>query len=179
MAKIKLTIKTGDVKETQTFEIDRVTTLQMIKLKNEIGAIMKELKGNGELGSFVQTLFNGDMMPTELKTDDDKAQALEQLKDERFINGLAGAFDKLIETLPDRAFNLLSILSGIDTETLEKTYFDELFDVYDAIMEENDITKIVDRVKQSFFGTKDQWGNLIRKMFGNKSAQTMTQTFSK
>jgi hypothetical protein len=168
MAKVKLTIKNGEVRESVTFEIDRVTTLQMIKLKNEVGAIMKELKGNGELGSFVQTLFNGDAMP-DLTTDDAKAQALESLKDERFMTGLASAFDKLIETLPDRAFNLLSILSGIDAETLEKTYFDELFDVYDAIMEENDIKKIVDRVKQSFFATKDQWGNLIRNMFNKQN----------
>jgi hypothetical protein len=116
----------------------------------------------------VQTLFNGDAMP-DLTTDDAKAQALESLKDERFMTGLASAFDKLIETLPDRAFNLLSILSGIDAETLEKTYFDELFDVYDAIMEENDIKKIVDRVKQSFFATKDQWGNLIRNMFNKQN----------
>jgi hypothetical protein len=49
MAKVKLTIKNGEVRESVTFEIDRVTTLQMIKLKNEVGAIMKELKGNGEL----------------------------------------------------------------------------------------------------------------------------------
>ena len=168
MAKIKLTIKNGDTKETQQFEIDRVTTLQMIKLKNEIGAVMKELKANGELTNVLEGLFSGDMMPTDISTKDAQAQALEQLKDQRFVNGMAGAFDKLIETVPDRAFNILSIVSGIDKETLEKTYFDEIFDVYDAVMEENDIMKIVDRVKQSFFQTKNQWGETLQKMFANK-----------
>lgn len=163
MAKVKLTIKNGDVKESMQFEIDRVTTGQMIKLKNEVSGIMKELKGNGELGGFIEMLFSGEAMPE--NAEDAKVQALESMKDQRFVNGLAGAFDKLMDTMPDRAFNLLSILSGIDTDTLQKTYFDELFDVYDAIMEENDIEKLVNRVKKSFFGTKDQWGNLIRNMF--------------
>lgn len=168
MAKITLTIKDGNKKESQQFEIDRVTTFQMLKLKNEVGAIMKELKGNGELGSFMDMLFKEDAIPN-LDSDDAKAQALESLKDQRFMTGLASAFDKLLDTLPDRAFNILSILSGIDAEVLKKTYFDELFDVYDAIMSENDIEKIVDRVKTSFFGTKEQWGALIRKLFANKN----------
>lgn len=167
MAKIKLTIKNGDNKESVQFEIDRVTTLQMIKLKNEISSIAKELKGNGDLAEFMEILFDDDI-PTDLDDDDAKVQALEKLEDQRFMAGLAGAFDKLIDVLPDRAFNILSIISGIEKDILEKVYFDELFDVYDAIMEENDIEKIVNRVKQSFFATKGQWGNLIRNMFNKQ-----------
>lgn len=168
MAKIKLTIKTGDTKESVQYEIDSVTTLQMMKLKNEISAILKELKANGELTNVLEGLFNAEEVPTDLNKDDAQAMALEKLQDQRFITGMAGAFDKLLETVPDRAFNILSILSGIDKDTLEKVPFIELMDIYDAIMEENDIVKIVERVKKSFFGTKEHWGQLIQKVFKNK-----------
>lgn len=163
MSKITLTVKNGTSKESVQFEIDRITTMQMIKLKNEVGAIMKELKANGELTNVLGDLLGGESAPSDGQ--DAQTIALEQMKDERFVNGIAGAFDKLLETVPERAFNILAITSGIDREILESTYFEELFDVYDAVMEENDIMKIVDRVKKSFFGTKEKWGAMIGKAF--------------
>jgi hypothetical protein len=173
MAKVSLTIKTGNVKESQVFEIDRITTFQALKLKTEIGTIMKELKDNGELTNVIEGLTNGQLDITALKPTvegevDVTVEEIESLKDQRFINGLAGAFDKLLDTLPERAMNILSIMSGIDRETLEKTYLDELFDVYDAIMQENDIMRIAERIKKSFFGTKNQWGEMIRQMFNKQ-----------
>jgi hypothetical protein len=173
MAKVSLTIKTGNVKESVMFEIDRITTFQALKLKTEVGLILKDLKQNGELTNVIGDLFNGQVDITTLKPDQDgnvnvDREQIEQLMDQRFINGMAGAFDKLLDIVPERAMNLLSILSGIDRETLEKAYLDELMDVYDAIMQENDIMKIVERIKKSFFGTKNQWGEMIRQMFNKK-----------
>lgn len=176
MSKIKLVIKEGNTKETQEFEIDRVTTFQMLRLKTEIGHIMKELKGNGELVGIIEGLFEDQNSQSAESGNDMKAdkadiqkQALEKAKDQRFINGLATGFDKILDTVPERAFNILSILSGIDADTLKKTYFDEIFDVYDAIMAENDIEKMVERIRKSFSGTKKQWGALLQKVMGNQN----------
>lgn len=187
MAKITLTVKNAGIKETQQFEIDRVTTLQMLKLKDEIGGIMKDLKSNGEIAQFMEILFNDAQLDPEDIANNPQAQMIEQMQDQRFVNGLAGAFDKLLEVVPERAFNLLSILSGIDRNILENVYFDEIFDVYDAIMSENDIVKMVERAKKSFFATKAPWGNLISKMFNKKEQAPVsvpagiqaTQTYSK
>jgi hypothetical protein len=170
MAKVSLTIKTGNVKESEIFEIDRITTLQVLKLKTEVGAILKELKANGELTNVLEGLIGGDMKPSDI-ADMNQKEILEQLesaKDERFITGIAGAFDKLLDTLPERALSILSIMSGIDYDIIVKTDFLDLMDIYDAVMQENDILKIVDRIKKSFFGTKNQWGEMIRTMFNKQ-----------
>lgn len=169
MAKVTLMINDGEKRESQQFIINRISTLQALKLKNEIGGIMKELKANGELTTVLSDVFGGQMDISALKPDangnvDATLEQIEALKDQRFINGIAGAFDKLLDTVPERAFNILSIMSGIDADTLNKTDFIELMDVYDAVMEENDIMKIVERIKKSFFGTKNQWGEMIRNM---------------
>ena len=66
MAKVSLTIKTGNVKESEIFEIDRITTLQVLKLKTEVGAILKELKANGELTNVLEGLIGGDMKPSDI-----------------------------------------------------------------------------------------------------------------
>lgn len=163
MAKVSLTLTQGNTKETQIFEIGRITTLQALKLKTEVGHILKELKENGELTSTLEGLIGGELKPGEIA--DVNADALESLKDQRFVNGIAGAFDKLLDTLPERAVNILSILSGIEYDVLIQSDFLDLMDVYDAVMQENDIMKIVDRIKKSFFGTKNQWGEMIRTMF--------------
>jgi len=168
MAKVTLTIKNGNVKESQQFEIDKITTFQALKLKNEIHAILKDLKNNGELKEVLEGLFSGDFNVGDLDVKNITAEQLEQMKDEKFITGLAGAFDRLLETVPERAMNLLSIMSGIDREVLEKAYLEELFDVYDAVMEENDIIKLIDRMKRSFFTTKGQWSQALRAFLANK-----------
>jgi hypothetical protein len=97
-----------------------------------------------------------------------KPSDLDKLKDERFVNTMAGALELLLDTMPDRAFRLLALLSEIDQEVLQNTYFEELFDVYDAVMAENDISRIVDRVKKSFSGTKDNWKVALSNFLNKK-----------
>jgi hypothetical protein len=180
MAKVSLTIKKKNedgkaYREEEVFEIDRVSTWTMLKLKSEITGIMKEIKGNGDLVTVINDFMNGQMKPGEEAVDikkvdlkDVKASDLEKLKDERFINTMAGALELLLDTMPDRAFRLLALLSEIDQEVLQNTYFEELFDVYDAVMAENDISRIVDRVKKSFSGTKDNWKVALSNFLNKK-----------
>lgn len=161
MAKVTLTIKENNTKESVQFEIDRITTFQALKLKTEIGAVLKELKANGELTGILENLVKG-------QADAVEGEEMEVLKDQRFVNGMAGAFDQLLDTVPDRAVNILAILSGIDRSIIEKLYVEELMDVYDAVMQENDLMKLVTRMKKSFLGTKNQWGEMISQMFTKK-----------
>jgi hypothetical protein len=179
MAKVSLTIKKKNedgkaYREEEVFEIDRVSTWTMLKLKSEITGIMKEIKGNGDLVTVINDFMNDKMKPEE-KVDIKKVEIgnvkpsdLDKLKDERFVNTMAGALELLLDTMPDRAFRLLALLSEIDQEVLQNTYFEELFDVYDAVMAENDISRIVDRVKKSFSGTKDNWKVALSNFLNKK-----------
>jgi hypothetical protein len=179
MTKVTLMIKTKNeegktIREEQQFTIDRVSTLSMLKLKSEITGILKEIKGNGDLVTVINDFMNDKMKPEE-KVDIKKvdignvnASDIDKLKDERFVNTMAGALELLLDTMPERVFRLLALLSEIDEETLKNTYFEELFDVYDAVMAENDISKIVDRVKKSFSGTKDNWKVALSNFLNKK-----------
>lgn len=175
MAKVKLMIKSKNaegktIREEQEFTIDRVSTWGMLKIKSEVTDILKDIKGNGDLVTVINDFMNGEMKPEEKKLDIANVQAndLDKLKDERFVNTMAGALELLLDTMPERAFRLLSLLSEIDEETLKNTYFEELFDVYDAVMAENDISRIVDRVKKSFSGTKDNWKVALSNFLNKK-----------
>jgi hypothetical protein len=178
MAKITLNIKKKDENgkkfvQAEEFIIDRVSTLAMFTVKKELTNILKDIKGNGDLVTVVNDFLNGETKPGEepkkkLDIQNIQASDLEGLKDERFVNTMAGALELLLEKMPERAFTLLSVLSEIDEETLKNTYFDELFDVYDAVMAENDISKMVDRLKKSFSGTKGNWKQALQTFLAKK-----------
>jgi len=174
MAKITLTIKKRDENgkkytETEEFIIDRVGTWAVFKIKKEFTNILKEIKGNGDLVTVVNDFLNSQTKPGEkLDVKDLKATDLDKLQDERFVNTMAGALEMLLDKMPERAFALLSALSEIDEDVLMNTYFEELFDVYDAVMAENDIPKLVNRVKKSFSGTKGSWTQALQTFLAKK-----------
>lgn len=179
MAKITLTIKKRDENgkkytETEEFIIDRIGTMSVFKIKKELTNILKEIKGNGDLVTVVNDFLNGESKPGETKPTEKldvtnlKATDLEKLKDERFVNTMAGALEMLLDKMPERAFSLLASLSEIDEDVLMNTYFEELFDVYDAVMAENDIPKLVERLKKSFSGTKGSWTQALQTFLAKK-----------
>lgn len=172
MQRVTLTIKEqnkeGKVTTSeQEFTVDKLTFGQILKLTSEVGAVLKELKQNDQLKTVIEGLM-GESVDTEKvqdikSVDDIDPETLEKFKDERFINGIAGAFDQMVQTMPERAEHLISIASGIDVATLRKAYGEEILDVYDAIIEQNDIVRLVNRVKKSFLHTKNQWQGIVQK----------------
>lgn len=167
MVKVSLTIKDGNTKTNEQFEISEIIGMQALRLNSEIGLIMKEIKGNGEVKGMLETILS-DVDITADQSGDEMTDKLEALKDERFVNSLADAFDVLIQTVPERAFNLLAITSDIPRETLERVTIVELMDVYDAVVEVNDIPALVERAQKSFFGTKDKWAKGFSRLFNKK-----------
>lgn len=53
----------------------------------------------------------------------------------------------LIEKVPERTIELTSVASGIDSAYLEHQDMDTFFEIIEAVVEVNDIEKIVKRVK--------------------------------
>lgn len=176
MAKVTLTLKDGNTTTSEQFVIERIRLGQFMALKREVGGALKDLKGNGDIKRLFETALGDDGILNEEMNDDEQVQALEALKDERFINGLASAFDILIETVPERAYNMIAILSDIPAEKLEQAYLEEILDVYDAIMSENDVATLAERVQKSFFNTKGQWGEMGRRLFGNPKKASASQS---
>lgn len=162
--KVTLTIKKKNdqgkiTTEEEKFTIDRMTFLQIINLTKEIKAIAENIKNNRDLVSVLESLY-GDKEKAPEGMDPEE---LEALKDQRMLSGIAGGFTDILEHFPEHAINILSIASGIPEEILVSAYAEEVLDVFDAIIEENDIVKLWKRVQKSFFNVKDHWTGLVKK----------------
>lgn len=74
--------------------------------------------------------------------------------EKRFMKGVLDSFQVLLLNLPPQAIHLISLLSDIDKELLYEQEFEEILDVYDAVLEVNNIEEIVERVKKSLASTQ-------------------------
>ncbi|MFD6211414.1 hypothetical protein [Peribacillus sp. NPDC060253] len=85
-----------------------------------------------------------------------------------FITNGVNSYKTLMPKLPNSAFELLSVLSGFDLNGLKGQKFDDVLNIYDAILERNDIDQLINRVKKSFVLThgKMKFLNLIMKATG-------------
>lgn len=80
----------------------------------------------------------------------DRKKAAEQ----RFIKGMMDSFQLLLTKVPAEAIRLLTALSDIDRELLADQELETVLDVYDAVLEVNEIEEIWERLKKSFDTTK-------------------------
>lgn len=158
--------------EQNNYYIDRFSLDQLIKIVREINRIMQDVKGMDGLSDTLDNVFGGDKLKEraeqlkQLEGDDSLEEfkkVLEQKKDQQFVETLANGFDYLAQNMPNRLVSLLSIASDIPEENIQGAYADEVLDLFDEIIKENDIKKLWDRVKDSFFSTKDHWMSLVRK----------------
>lgn len=143
MTKVQLKIN-GEVKP---FEIEEVTVKQFKKAIKVIKTIIEEFKGNSKIGDFMEFLT---------KLDNDKSKKSSS-KDTEFGVQLAESFDFLLEEVPEQMVVLLAVISGIDEDTLDNQPVGTLFDIFDGIVEVNDIEKLVARGKKSLALTKVRW----------------------
>ena len=144
MTKVQLKVKGGAI---ENFEVEEITVKQFKKAIKILKNIVEEFKGNERIGEFVN--FLGDLEKE--KTKDDKE------KDVEFGVQLAQSFDFLLEEVPEHMVALLSIVSGIEEEVVDNQPVGTLFDIYDAVVTENDIEKLISRGKKSLALTKIRW----------------------
>lgn len=149
MTKVQLKVN-GEV---QNVEVEEITVKQFKLGIKIVKKILGELKNNAQLAEFVKFL-----------SENEKADTDEKTKDINFGVKLAETFDFLLEEVPEYMVSLLAIASGIDESTLDNQSIEKLFDVFDAIVHENDIERIISRAKKSLAVTKAKW--TIQKTVG-------------
>lgn len=124
---------------SQEVEITPIRPKQFGALTKVINAAIKDLRQNKEFVGTVNNLFgeygNG-MSPRDLfRSDDFNAFTILE------------AIGFLIEEIPERFAEILSIASTIDKEALLYQDTDTYFEVAEAILDVNDVEKIVKRIK--------------------------------
>ena len=118
--------------------VEEITLFQFQRIMKNIKEIFDEVQKDESLADLFEELFS----EAEGKNEKDL--------DKFFIEKIIGSFGTLFEYFPDQAINLLSTFSGIDKDLLGKQKITTVFDVYDAVVDENDIEGLFKRAKKSF-----------------------------
>jgi hypothetical protein len=145
--KVKQEIDGEIVTKNPTFEIEKLNFFKFIGVSKTINDIIGTAKQDEELVAVFKQMFNAE--PVEDESAEEKAE-----KDQAFMGKLVASFETIVVKLPEKALTLLSQLSGIDEQVLGNQDFSVILDVYDAVLAENDIQELVERVKKSSGLTK-------------------------
>lgn len=159
--KITLRVGNGDTFENVQHEISKIKIHQITKslavIKDIFGIVQGDESLKAAFGEFMNSVG--------------EEEASDQSGEELMVK-LMGAYETLLLNLPDKAIELLSALSGIEKDIVMAQDVEDVFDIYDAVVEENDIEKLINRAKKSLAVTKQK----IRfKAIAEKATATTTQ----
>ncbi|HLR58918.1 MAG TPA: hypothetical protein VK094_00370 [Pseudogracilibacillus sp.] len=148
--KVNLKIKNEEENsvKTEQFEVEEVSLFQVTRAIKVIKDIVSLTKEDEDLKALLAQFFD-DAQSDIAESDEDEAG-------NKILEHATGALDVLLMEVPDKAIELLSALSGVGLDTLMQQKLDDAFDVYDAIIQVNDIDKLIQRAKKSFALTKSQ-----------------------
>lgn len=134
--------KNGVLYETENskkIEIKAIRPAQFGALMRVLNKTFKELKENKEFTTTVSAMFEKFQNGFDFE---------DLLRDDEFnlFNAL-DAIGYLLETVPERLFEIIGIASNIQVSHLEQQEMDVFFDIVEAVLEVNDMKKLVDRIK--------------------------------
>jgi len=164
--KVNLKIKEGNTVQTEQHEVEELSIRQVTNSIKTIKGIIDLAREDQHLQASLVEMFDEAQQDNEEKEDaEDFGKVV--------MKNAAGAMDVLLMEVPDKAFELLSILSGIEYETLMNQKAEDVFDIYDAVIQVNDIGKLVNRAKKSLALTKAQ--TKVMNLFPKKEQQVQKQ----
>lgn len=165
--KVNLKIRDGNTVQTEQYEIEEINIMQMTSGIKVIKDIFDVVRKDEHLKAVLEEIF------FESQTEKDEEKSAEEMFTKNFVNNAIGAIDVLLMEVPEKVFELMSVLSGIEHETFMQQKPEEVFDIYDAIIEVNEIEKLVNRAKKSLRLTKAQ--KKIMNLFPNTKETTVAE----
>ncbi|POD46289.1 hypothetical protein BKM15_25960 [Pseudomonas syringae pv. syringae] len=164
MTTINLKIKDeqGNVQNKQ-HEVEALNGFQFEAVMKVVNSIMKEMQQDQSLKGLFSSVFG---------EEDIKEVDLAKLNTDLLLNAV-NSFETLFVKMPSRAYELLSALSDVDVHTLKSQKFEDTLNIYDAILMENDVERLVNRIKKSLALTqgKMKFLNLVKKATGQPVTQ--------
>lgn len=158
--------KQGNLHETdqsKAVEIKAIRPGQLGAIAKVVNAIQKDLQDNKEFQDTVIKLFGQYTEGFDIE---------DLIRSEDFnIFDVLSAFGFLVEKVPERTIELTSVASGIDSAYLEVQDMDTFFEVIEAVVEVNDIEKIIKRVKSLM----DKVGKAVNFNKGTKQTASKKQ----
>ncbi|WP_029265684.1 hypothetical protein [Virgibacillus alimentarius] len=152
--KVNLKVKEDNTVETIQHEVEEVSLWQISKAMVVVNDILKIAEQDENLRNLLVEIFDSAQETSEEEQGDKTEEQLQEESGNRIMQSLLGAFDVLLVNIPNKAFELLAILSDVEYDTLMAQKSVDVFDIYDAVIEVNDIQKLVNRAKKSLATTK-------------------------
>ncbi|GIO25093.1 hypothetical protein [Oceanobacillus sp. J11TS1] len=156
--KVNLKIKEGSTVQTEQHEVEPLNLFQFKDALKVIKEIIDLAQNDESLKGILAELSTEEIQDTEVTP-------------EFIITRLSGAFEVVLINIPDKAFELLSILSGVKKDTLMSQPAEDAFDIYDAVIEVNNIEKLWKRAKKSFSATKSAMSFITKAKKATGQAQ--------
>ena len=178
---VQVTLKTyeNNKEVSETFNIKEMNAFQIKRLAKEINGLLKDINGNQHFKNALNNFFDKSAENKEhnakvfKKAREEGRDVLEgevyKLQDTlaqvggELVTDIMGSMEILLSDAPETATELLSIASNIDAKTLDAQDPITFLDIFDAVVEINDIEKIVERLKKSQASLKSVMNALFPK----------------
>lgn len=152
MTQITLTVEKqteeGIVTTNPVIKMKKLNFRKFIGVSKTVKEIIETVKKDETLVEVFRSMFVG-APDLDNETPEEKAE-----RDAEFMGKLVLAFQTLAVEVPEKAIELLGQLSGIDVDVLMDQDFDVVLNVYDAVIEVNNVPELIERVKKSSELTK-------------------------
>ncbi len=126
--------------ESVSYEIEPIKPRQFGALAKVFNETQKDLQSNDEFKKTVQNIFGNYA---------DGFTFEDIMRSEDFnVFTILDAIGFLVENAPKRLAQVMAIASGIDEHILQEQDADTYFEVIEAIIETNDIEKVITRIKK-------------------------------
>ncbi|MCJ1757913.1 hypothetical protein MT409_01215 [Mammaliicoccus sciuri] len=187
MAQVEIKTYDGNKIVTENVEIKEMNILQIKRVSRELNKLVKDINTNAHLKSAVDTFFakrneineeNRRLYEEALekaKSDDDKVNVFQYDGSEafkragaQFFKDVLGSFEIVLENAPDSLQNLISQASNINADVIGQQNVYTFLDIIDAVIEVNDIPKLIERLKKS----KDSFSMVLAVLFPKKEQTT-------
>lgn len=188
MTKVEIVTKTKNGKNTENVEIEKMDTLQTVQVAKGISELVKIVNGNDKLQNVFKT-FNkvraevgqeAEQYYAEQKKKGVKAADVQEypVGEEAMTrtgaivwSDLVDVASELLYDAPEKIVSLLANASHIDYDVLKKQELETTIDVFDAVVEANDLQALVNRIKKSK-GTLDKLKVVFKAQSKDKTEQT-------
>ena len=163
------------VTRATTRTISRIKVKSLTSIMKTIEKTFSELQQDEGMDEFMEYLFAEDA--EEMKEAMENPEEAMKNADQEFYSKIFGGFQFLAGKLPERAIELIAVASDIPKHEIDEQEFETLFDIYDAVLEVNDLPVLIERIKKSFSATKRamKWKNKVADAVGAKT-QTVSAT---
>ncbi|MEB8129731.1 hypothetical protein [Mammaliicoccus sciuri] len=187
MAQVEIKTYEGNKLVTENVEIKEMNIIQIKRVSRELNKLVKDINTNDHLKSAVDTFFakrneineeNRRLYEEALekaKSEDDKVNVFQYDGSEafkragaQFFKDVLGSFEIVLENAPDSLQNLISQASNINADVIGQQNVYTFLDIIDAVIEVNDIPKLIERLKKS----KDSFSMVLAVLFPKKEQTT-------